>query len=146
MPADAVRLDWSRWSRCESSFSLLLAPQQPGIFALAEEVVDAASAGGKRILAILEIAPADDLARALSWLFSTGSGLRDRLLSGNCFIRYAVVPDAAEREAVAQQLRQWISATADVATGMTQPQPAAEAPVADDKAKVISPSPLPAGF
>jgi hypothetical protein len=146
MSADAVRLDWSRWSRCESSFSLLLAPQQPGIFALAEEVVDAASAGGKRILAVLEIAPADDLARALSWLFSSGSGLRDRLLSGNCFIRYAIVPDAAQREALAQQLRQWISATADVATGVTQPEAAEASAVPSDKAKVISPSPLPAGF
>lgn len=144
MPGDAVRLDWSRWSRCESSFNLLLAPQQPGIFALAEEVVDAASAGGKRILAILEVAPADDLARALSWLFSSGSALRDRLLSGNCFVRYAVVADPVQREAIVEQLRQWIAATADGAAGCVPP-PAA-APAAGDKAKVISPSPLPAGF
>ncbi|HTK94752.1 MAG TPA: hypothetical protein VL382_03875 [Terriglobales bacterium] len=146
MPGDAVRLDWSRWSRCESSFNLLLAPQQPGIFALAEEVVDAASAGGKRILAVLEIAPADDLARALSWLFSSGSALRDRLLSGNCFVRYAVVPDLTQRDAIVAQLQQWVSASADVATGLNPPPVAAADAASSDKAKVISPSPLPAGF
>lgn len=141
MPTDAVRLDWSRWSRCESSFNLLLAPQQPGIFALAEEVVDAAAAGGKRMLAILEIAPADDLARALSWLFSPASALRDRLLSGNCFVRYAVVPDLEQRDTIAAQLRTWITASAETATGLPGVEPASS-----DKAKVVSPAPLPAGF
>jgi hypothetical protein len=33
------RLEWSRWFRCESSFSVLLAPSKPGIFALGEEIV-----------------------------------------------------------------------------------------------------------
>ncbi len=141
MPTDAVRLDWSRWSRCESSFNLLLAPQQPGIFALAEEVVDATVAGGKRMLAILEIAPADDLSRALSWLFSPASALRDRLLSGNCFIRYAVVPDLEQRDTIAAQLRNWITASAETATGFAGVEPAPS-----EKTKVVSPAPLPAGF
>src|ERR1051326_8571181 len=35
-------MNWSRWFRCESSFELLLVPSQPGVFALAEEVVQAA--------------------------------------------------------------------------------------------------------
>src|SRR5437868_9745719 len=133
MQSDAVRLDWSRWSRCESSFSFLLTPHQPGIFALAEEVVDAAAAAGfdtkngdgapgargvgalgyKRMLAVLEIAPAEDLSRALSNLFSPASALRDRLLSGNCFIRYAVVTDAMQRDLAVGQLQQWIAATAE---------------------------------
>ena len=63
MQSDAVRLDWSRWSRCESSFNLLLTPHQPGIFALAEEIVDATVSGGKRMLAVLEVASAEDLSR-----------------------------------------------------------------------------------
>jgi hypothetical protein len=33
------RLEWSRWFRCESSFSVLLAPSKPGIFALGEEII-----------------------------------------------------------------------------------------------------------
>ena len=141
MPTDAVRLDWSRWSRCESSFNLLLAPQQPGIFALAEEVVDATVAGGKRMLAVLEIAPADDLSRALSWLFSPASALRDRLLSGHCFVRYAVVPDLEQRDTIAAQLRNWITASAETATGLPGVEPAPS-----EQTKVVSPAPLPAGF
>ena len=37
------RLEWSRWVRCESSFSVLLVPAKPGIFALGEEMVPALS-------------------------------------------------------------------------------------------------------
>ena len=46
---DHRRLQWSKWFRCESSFSVLLAPCQPGIFALGEEIV-AGGAGSKRML------------------------------------------------------------------------------------------------
>ncbi len=37
-PIDPRRLQWSRWSRCDSPHSLLVVPSKPGIFALAEEV------------------------------------------------------------------------------------------------------------
>ena len=39
-PVDYRRLQWSRWFRCESHHSLLVVPSKPGVFALAEEVVD----------------------------------------------------------------------------------------------------------
>jgi hypothetical protein len=39
-PLDYRRLRWSRWFRCESHHSLLLVPSKPGVFALAEEIVD----------------------------------------------------------------------------------------------------------
>jgi hypothetical protein len=39
-PVDYRRLQWSRWFRCESPHSLLLVPSKPGVFALAEQVVD----------------------------------------------------------------------------------------------------------
>jgi hypothetical protein len=39
-PPDPRRLQWSRWSRCDSPHSLLIVPSKPGIFALAEEVMD----------------------------------------------------------------------------------------------------------
>ena len=39
-PVDPRRLQWSRWSRCDSAHSLLVVPSKPGIFALAEEVMD----------------------------------------------------------------------------------------------------------
>jgi hypothetical protein len=39
-PLDYRRLHWSRWFRCESHHSLLLVPSKPGVFALAEEIID----------------------------------------------------------------------------------------------------------
>jgi hypothetical protein len=37
-PVDPRRLQWSRWSRCDTPHSLLVVPSKPGIFALAEEI------------------------------------------------------------------------------------------------------------
>jgi hypothetical protein len=39
-PLDYRRLQWSRWFRCESHHSLLFVPSKPGVFALAEEIMD----------------------------------------------------------------------------------------------------------
>jgi hypothetical protein len=39
-PLDYRRLHWSRWFRCESHHSLLFVPSKPGVFALAEEILD----------------------------------------------------------------------------------------------------------
>jgi hypothetical protein len=39
-PVDPRRLQWSRWFHCDSPHSLLVVPSKPGIFALAEEVLD----------------------------------------------------------------------------------------------------------
>src|SRR5215813_1172499 len=41
-PIDYRRLQWSRWFRCESHHSLLVVPSKPGVFALAEEVMNLA--------------------------------------------------------------------------------------------------------
>jgi hypothetical protein len=43
-PLDYRRLQWSRWFRCESHHSLLVVPSKPGVFALAEEIMDMGSA------------------------------------------------------------------------------------------------------
>jgi hypothetical protein len=42
-PLDYRRLQWSRWFRCDSHHSLLCVPSKPGVFAVAEEVLDLAS-------------------------------------------------------------------------------------------------------
>lgn len=42
-PLDYRRLHWSRWFRCESHHSLLSVPSRPGVFAVAEEVLDLGS-------------------------------------------------------------------------------------------------------
>ncbi len=39
-PLDYRRLCWSRWFRCESHHSLLFVPSKPGVFAIAEEIMD----------------------------------------------------------------------------------------------------------
>jgi hypothetical protein len=39
-PLDYRRLHWSRWFRCNSHHSLLFVPSKPGVFAVAEEVMD----------------------------------------------------------------------------------------------------------
>jgi len=39
-PLDYRRLHWSRWFRCESHHSLLVVPSRPGVFALAEEIME----------------------------------------------------------------------------------------------------------
>ena len=157
------RLTWSRWTRCESSFSLALAPHQPGLFALAEEVVPAGEAGTRRLLAVFEIAAADDLAHALGSLFAASSLWREHLVNGRCFARFAVVENLAERDAACAALQAWLAQAADVPTGSARsapqdqaapaavaaadlPAPRAAAPAARAVTPVGPPASLPAGF
>ena len=46
-PVDPRRLQWSRWFRCDSTHSLLVVPSKPGIFALAEEIMDLGPTGSQ---------------------------------------------------------------------------------------------------
>jgi hypothetical protein len=122
-----MEMNWSRWFRCESSFGLLLVPNQPGVFALAEEVVSGPN--GRRMLAVFEVDETDDLALSLSRMFAVGSPWREKLSEGRCFARYAVAPGIADRRAAAEALKQWLAAQRDLATqvfaGKPAPQPAA---------------------
>jgi len=73
---DHRRLRWSKWFRCESSFSLLLVPSKAGLFALGEEMIapgEIPATGGKRMLALYQISEAEDLGMALGRLFFPGS-------------------------------------------------------------------------
>jgi len=111
------------WSRCQSSLSLALTPPLPGIFALAEEVIaDGASAlpGNRRMIAVFEVQDTDDLSRTLHGLFAQGGPLRPRLESGRCFVRYAVVPVRTQREAACAALRQWLAATSETASAVSE--------------------------
>jgi hypothetical protein len=112
---DHLRLQWSRWFRCDSSFSVLLAPAKPGIFALAEEIVPsesvearASSPGRKRMLALFEIRETDDIGMGLGRLFLPGDALRERLETGKCFARYTVIEDSAERSAANKIFQHWM--------------------------------------
>ena len=130
-PVDYRRLHWSRWFRCESHHSLLVVPSKPGVFALAEEIVDlwdqrgfsaassalqttAASAaegssGHKRMLAVTQFSTADDMAYVLDRMLSSQNPMRARLLSGRYFVRFVIIEDEAQRNSICNALKQWIA-------------------------------------
>lgn len=145
--SDALqRVQWSRWFRCQSSFGLLLVPGQPGIYALAEEVLapdDTDASGHKRMLAVFDFTEAGDLSVALSRLFSPGSAVRERLTAGGCYLRYAVVPEAKQRLAICRALQSWLTTAASGILQPTRPQDASTAGVRSPARPQQS---LPSGF
>jgi len=145
-----AQVKWSKWSACESSFSLLLVPQQPGVFALAEEIVpagDGAAQQSKRMLAILEVGAADDLARSLSRLFAADSIYHQRLSAARCYVRYAVIAEPGERQAVAAALQQWLGAQPEALDAAAPAGQSNASPSNPDHApRDLRPAPLPAGF
>ena len=112
-----LRLQWSKWFRCDSSFSVLLTPAKPGIFSLGEEITSQFD-GNKRMLALFQISETDDLGMTLGRLFLPGNPLRERLSAGHCFARYTVIEDAAQRAAANKIFQHWIQESAEVATGI----------------------------
>lgn len=138
--AGRLSLSWSKWFRCETSFSLLLVPDKPGIYAVAEEVLapgEFASTGGKRLLAVVQFGETDNLSRALSRLFTPASPLQQRIAGGRCLLRYAVVEDEAARQAACAALQTWLAANAEAVASAPEPRQRNEEP---------EPPPLPAGF
>ena len=109
---------WSRWFRCESSFSLLLVPSAPGLYALAEEIAAPGEASAKRMLAVFDIGETDDLCITLSRHFAPSSPLSQRLSTGRCFVRFAQLRDAERRRMVCNSLKRWLAATSQTATGL----------------------------
>jgi hypothetical protein len=118
-----MEMNWSRWFHCESSFSLLLVPSQPGIFALAEEVVQAVGERSRRMLAVFEVAEAEDLSRAMSRLFAAGSPWREKMAEAKVYVRYAIAPSIADRRAAASALKNWLSAQREVASQIFEQKP-----------------------
>lgn len=123
-PVDPRRLQWSRWSRCDSPHSLLVVPSKPGIFALAEEVAElgpaatVAEASVRRMLAVLQFSEDDDMAFTLDRMFTCANPLRARLASGRCFLRFVVIEDQAQRRSICTALNQWMLNSAEKATGL----------------------------
>ena len=126
-----MEMNWSRWFHCESSFGLLLVPSQPGVFALAEEIVQAGP-NSRRMLAVFEVAEAEDLSRAMSRLFAAGSPWREKMAQVRVYVRYAIAPSIADRRAAAAALRNWLSAQREVASQVF------EKPVAGQAAAVAT--------
>jgi hypothetical protein len=157
---DHRRLQWSKWFRCESSFSVLLVPGKPGLFALGEEVIapgELPSTGGKRMLALFRITETDDLGMALGRLFLPGSPERERLANGHCFARYAVIEDAAQRHTANVAFQQWLASSAEAASGVGSEFGMKSAPFmgnasqpvessSEVRSEIDPPTPIPAGF
>lgn len=127
---DHLRLQWTSWFRCESSFSVLLAPAKPGIFALGEEIVPPAGSAGRRMLAVFEISDCDDLGMTLGRLFLPGNPLRERLTAGRCFARYAVIEDPDQRQTASAVFQRWMQESSETASGIARQDPGgADTPV-----------------
>jgi hypothetical protein len=130
---------WSAWSRCESSFSLLLVPHKPGVYALAEEVIDA-GAYGRRMLAMFAVTASDDLARSISQLFMPSHPLSERMAQCRCFVRYAEIADPVVRQETAQALERWLLQASDRAAELA---PQALQPVEIKEVKEVKETKLP---
>jgi hypothetical protein len=147
-PLDYRRLHWSRWFRCESPHSLLQVPSKPGVFALAEEMMDfgrgnveeralrpaspAINGTGalapveaehlqpepRRMLAVTQFFEDDDMAFVLDRMLSRNNPMRARLTSGRYFVRFVVIEDEEQRQSICAALNQWIVGSAEKATGI----------------------------
>jgi hypothetical protein len=135
-----MEMNWSRWFHCESSFGLLLVPSQPGVFALAEEVVQSVGAQSRRMLAVFEVAEADDLSRALSRLFAAGSPWREKMAEAKVYVRYAIAPSIADRRTAAAALKNWLSAQREVASQIFEQKPFEQKPTLAMAAAVALPA------
>jgi hypothetical protein len=137
-PVDPRRLQWSRWFRCDSTHSLLVVPSKPGIFAIAEEVMDfgtgnalvgpglrpgqaeqsSATPEPRRMLAVLQFSEDDDMAFTLDRMFTCVNPMRARLATGRCFLRFVVIEDQAQRRSICNALNQWMLSSAEKASGL----------------------------
>jgi len=130
-PLDYRRLHWSRWFRCESLHSLLFVPSRPGVFALAEEIMDLdrpttvleadsrkPEAEPRRMLAVTQFFEADDMAFVLDRMISRPNTMQARLASGRYFVRYVVIEDSSQRRTICSALNQWMVSAAEKATGI----------------------------
>ena len=147
---DHRRLQWSRWLRCENSFSTLLIPSKPGLYALGQEVIapgELPVTGGKRMLALFRISETEDLGMALGRLFLPGAPDRDRFAAGNCFVRYAVIEDVVQRRSAHSALQQWLASSAETVSGVADLPHSAEMEQKElSQSDIGPPTPLPSGF
>jgi hypothetical protein len=139
-PPDYRRLHWSRWFRCESPHSLLFVPSKPGVFAVAEEIMNLAAtsaqvatggpawtaeaegrkpeAGSSRMLAVTQFFEDDDMAFVLDRMLSRENPMRARLVSGRYFVRFVVIEDQSQRHSICGALNQWMLSSAEKANGI----------------------------
>ena len=77
-----------------------------------------AAVEGRRMLAVTKFFEDDDMAFTLDRMLSWQNPMRGRLESGRFFIRYVAIDDPAQRHSICAALNQWISSSAELATGI----------------------------
>ena len=139
-PLDYRRLHWSRWFRCESHHSLLQVPSKPGVFALAEEIVNfapsnaqvgtavlggpaehssvAAEPDPRRMLAVTQFFESDDMAFSLDRMLIQANPMRARLNSGRYFVRFVTIQEDAQRRSICASLNQWVANSGEKIAGI----------------------------
>ena len=86
-------VEWSDWTKLESSLCLT-APSHPGLYSVAERVVEHNVAADAPLahFAIFHEGRTQDLGFEMGRLCSPYSLLRDRISKGDCWVRYAATP------------------------------------------------------
>ena len=112
MNVSPAPVEWSDWTKLESSLCLT-APSHPGLYSVAERVVDhklAPEGLQAPHFAIFHEGRTQDLGFEMGRLCSPYSLLRDRIAKGDCWVRFAATPytfapDSAEsRKPIADSL------------------------------------------
>src|SRR5438270_11200544 len=75
------------------------------------------------MLAVFEVAEAEDLSRAMSRLFAAGSPWREKMAQEKVYVRYATAPSIADRRTAAAALKNWLSAQREVASQIFESKP-----------------------
>ena len=70
------------------------------------------------MLAVLQFSEDDDMAFTLDRMFTRINPMRARLASGNCFLRFVVIEDQAQRRSICSALNQWMLSSAEKASGI----------------------------
>jgi hypothetical protein len=72
----------------------------------------------RRLLAVTQFFEDDDMAFVLDRILSRENPLRARLTSGRYFVRFVVVEDQTQRRSICAALNQWMTNSAEKATGI----------------------------
>jgi hypothetical protein len=107
---------------------LLFVPSKPGVFAIAEEIMDLdtptsqtanlTDSASRRMLAVTQFYEAEDMAFVLDRMLSHQNPMRSRLESGRYFVRFVVIEELSQRNSITSALNQWIISSAEKATGI----------------------------
>ncbi|HUO24864.1 MAG TPA: hypothetical protein VMU61_04305 [Candidatus Aquilonibacter sp.] len=71
-----------------------------------------------RMLAVFQFSEDDDMAYVLDRMFTRPNPLRARLAKGDCFLRFVVIVDQAQRRTICNALNQWLISSAEKVSGL----------------------------